>query len=41
MYNDFRQVWSAEDKETNEMVALKRVRMDNEREGVGLYKRKK
>lgn len=28
------QVWSARDKITNEVVALKRVRMDNEREGV-------
>lgn len=30
----FSQVWSARDKYTNETVALKRVRMDNEREGV-------
>ena len=31
---DIRQVWSARDKYTREVVALKRVRMDNEREGV-------
>jgi cyclin-dependent kinase 12/13 len=31
-----RQVWSAKDKLTNELVALKKVRMDNEREGFPL-----
>ncbi len=30
------QVWSARDKQTNELVALKKVRMDNEREGFPL-----
>jgi cyclin-dependent kinase 12/13 len=33
---DYRQVWSAKDKLTNELVALKKVRMDNEREGFPL-----
>lgn len=31
---EIRQVWKAKDTETNEIVALKKVRMDNEREGV-------
>jgi len=30
------QVWKAKDTETNEIVALKKVRMDNEREGFPL-----
>ena len=33
--NARRQVYKARNKETGELVALKRVRMDNEREGVG------
>lgn len=38
MYSTFQsQVWSATDKCTNETVALKRVRMDNEKEGVSIY----
>ena len=30
-----RQVFMAREKGTNEIVALKKVRMDNEKEGVG------
>jgi hypothetical protein len=32
----FRQVFMAKDTETKEIVALKKIRMDNEREGVGV-----
>lgn len=33
-----RQVYKARNRETGEIVALKRVRMDNEKEGVGTDK---
>ena len=32
-----RQVFMAKEKETKEIVALKKIRMDNEREGVCLF----
>ena len=32
-----REVFKARDRKTNRIVALKKVRMENEKEGVGLY----
>lgn len=37
LWRSYREVFKARDRKTNRIVALKKVRMENEKEGVSCY----